>query len=314
MTAAVLDRVRPPSTASVIAARLGHAAQALGIGDPAPALATLLGETFARPGDDPVYRGNHLLPGALPLEWSFAEDNPDALRFEMQPCDPSMRPAERLAHAIAAIRALAAADQGEAAAARLADMAGAVGSPRDFGAFLGFAFHARRRTEYKIYLEAGQGEPALLPGTTPHFHSLSLGPNGLAQRHYHLCSDGLRLLDLEPLCDRLGLSHHFPSLIVMLLDLTDGAFHLPPRSALLGVRGGELKVELVVGSAAEQAGLSTRIAASLSPGAGVSFRRWAALVAPAGRIDPLLRVVSIRVRADAPLSISVYAAEADGPP
>ena len=56
--------------------------------------------TFARPASDPAYRTNRLQPGVLPLEWSFSEAGPDALRIEFQPFDPDLAPEERLKCAI----------------------------------------------------------------------------------------------------------------------------------------------------------------------------------------------------------------------
>src|SRR3954454_22702850 len=79
-------RSEPAPAATLVRARLAEFSNAMGVADvPAIPLDALIDRTFARQPDDPLFLSNWLMPGALPLEWSFSEDEPGALRFEMQP-------------------------------------------------------------------------------------------------------------------------------------------------------------------------------------------------------------------------------------
>jgi len=194
------------------------------------------------------------------------------------------------------------------------------GAHLDFGAFLGIVLRPNLTPEFKIYIELDPEnrtewcDPvSSITGAVPHFRSVGMGARGIAERFYYLCTAGFRLLDLEAVCTALGMLHRFPGLLVTVLDLTEGEFHLPPRSVLLGIRlalsGPELKVELVSGLAMDPNGLRDRIERLLRPGTLAPFQRWAGIACPTATSALPVSVVSVKVSANEPVRLSVYAAE-----
>ena len=279
--------------------------------------------TFARSVCDPAYRINQLQPGALPLEWSFSEVDPRALRIELQPFDPLLTPEERLRHAVASLLHLVEEHEVTALVSELEAMAApdhVECSHLTFGAFLGLVHRPDRSPEYKIYIEITPDDKVRLcshhpriAGLTPHFRSVAVCAGKIDERTYYLCQDGLRILDLEALCAELGIMHRFPALLVTMLELTGGEFFLPPRSVLVGMRRAgqetELKVELICGSAVNPDGLFDRIQRLLQPNTVVPFRRWAAIVCPRRPSALPVSVVSVKISVAQSAHLSVYAAE-----
>lgn len=314
------------SAAPAVLARVTAAARHFGVADPVSHLGDVLTRTFARPPTDPAYRTNCLQPGELPLEWSFSEADPDALRIELQPFDPDLAPEQRLRRALAVLLPLVSSHHGPALAAQFAaavgncDLSHAGGQ---FGAFLGVVVRPRAAPQFKLYVELDPEakhpqcrDGPNIPGVVPHFRSVAVGRGVVAERAYFLCGDGLRLLDLESLCNALGMPDRFPALLVTVLGLTDGEFYLPPRSALLGIRRtrtvAELKVELVSGIAISPDGLAGRVARLLAPAAVVPFRRWLKIVHVDNVRKLPVSIVSVRATATQPPRLSVYAAEPVG--
>ena len=84
---------RPMS--DVVARRLERAARHLGTANPLPYVSGLLHRTFSLPEGDPEYGFNTLMPGAAPLESSFSEEEPGALRLTLEPLGPSEAPLAR---------------------------------------------------------------------------------------------------------------------------------------------------------------------------------------------------------------------------
>jgi len=283
----------------------------------------LFDRTFARPIADTEYQSNRLQPGALPLEWSFSEAEPDALRIELQPFDPTLVGAKRLRRTVKALVPVVESHHGKELAARF-ESAARIASTSDlrlnFGAFVGLVQRPHGDHEFKIYVECDPEDPALLSGdlptiagVAPHFLSIAVATGAVSRRTYYICREGLRALDLEGVCAALGMSHRFPALLMTMLELTDGEFHLPPNSVLLGVRRhgqeSELKVELVCGTAMSPYGMIGRIERLLEPNTVVAFQRWASSVYPKD-VDKLpVSVVSIKVSTTQSVRLSVYAAE-----
>jgi hypothetical protein len=310
--------------AHALRTRLTSAALELGVADPMHGeMFDVFQRTFARSVCDPAYRTNQLQPGALPLEWSFSEVDPRALRIELQPFDPLLTPEERLRHAVASLLHLVEEHEVMALVSELEAMAApdpVECSHLTFGAFLGLVHRPDRSPEYKIYIEITPDDQervcSHLPSIacfTPHFRSIAVGAGKIRERTYYLCQDGLRILDLEALCAELGISHRFPALLVTVLELTGGEFFLPPRSVLLGLRRAgqenELKVELVCGSAVNPDGVFERIERLLQPNTVVPFSRWAAIVCPKRPRALPVTVVSVRISVTQSVHLSVYAAE-----
>lgn len=304
-------------------ARVGAMARELGIVDLVHGeLGDLFDRTFARHVADAEYRSNRLQPGALPLEWSFSEAEPDALRIEFQPFDPTLAPGERLRCTVRALMPAVEAHHGEDLAAQFESAvcsASAANSKLNFGAFVGLVHRPHGDDEFKIYVECDPEYPSLLSGdlsniagVAPHFFSIAVGGGVVSRRTYHICREGLHVLNLEGVCAALGMSHRFPALLMTMLELTDGEFHLLPNSVLLGVRRhgqeSELKVELICGTAMRLDGLVGRIEGLLQPNTVAPFRRWVAMICPEEITLPV-RVVSVKASTKQPARLSVYAAE-----
>lgn len=303
--------------------RVGAIARELGVADLVHGeLGDLFDRTFARHVDDAAYRSNWLQPGALPLEWSFSEAEPDALRIELQPFDPTLAGGERLRRTVSALIPLVEAHYGKDSAAQLESAvcsALAAKSKLNFGAFLGLVHCPNGDDQLKIYVECDHEDPSLLSGdlsniagVAPHFLSVAVGGGAGSRRTYYICREGLHAFDLEGVCAALGMSHRFPSLLMTMLELTDGEFHLPPSSVLLGIRRhgqeSELKVELICGTAMCPDGLVGRIEGLLQPNTVAPFRRWVAMICPE-KVTLPARVVSVKASTNQPVQLSVYAAE-----
>src|SRR4051812_39228667 len=69
--------------------KLRMAASELNVADPTPFVGPLIDRTFRLPLGADEYAGNTLTPGAVPLEPSFSEDEPDSLRFTIVPLSPA---------------------------------------------------------------------------------------------------------------------------------------------------------------------------------------------------------------------------------
>lgn len=305
-------------------ARFGAMARELGVVDLVHGeLGDLFDRTFARHVDDAAYRSNWLQPGALSLEWSFSEAEPDALRIEFQPFDPTLTGGERLRCAVKALMPVVEAHHGKHLAAPLESVmcsALAANSKLNFGAFVGLVHRPRGDDELKMYVECDPEDPLLLSGdlsniagVAPHFLSVAVGGGAIYRRTYYICREGLHAFDLEGVCAALGMSHRFPALLMTMLELTDGEFHLPPSSVLLGIRRhgqeSELKVELICGTAMRPDGLVGRIEGLLQPNTVVPFRRWVAMICPEEVGTLPVRVVSVKASPMRPQRLSVYAAE-----
>ena len=308
-----------------ICPRVTRAAHRLGVADPLTgAMGELFQSTFTRPARDPAYRTNQLQPGALPLEWSFSEGEPDALRIELQPFDPEVRSQDRLQYTIEELFSLVTLYYGKELATQFEKtVKGGVIAPLErmkFGAFLGLVLKPNVTPQFKIYVELDPesrsgpwGVVSSITDVVPRFRSVAIGECGIAERFYYLCTEGFRLLDLEAPCKALGMSHRFPGLLMTLLDLTEGEFYLSPRSALLGIRTGsqgpELKIELVSTLAMSPDGLKERIERLLRPDSFTPFRRWSGVVCPRLSSALPISVVSVKISTDKPARLSLYVAE-----
>ncbi len=303
--------------------RVTTAASRLGIAESVWDLGEIFRRTFARPASDPAYTRNWLQPGAMPLEWSFSEADPYALRIELQPFDPELSPQKRLRCAIAELLPIVERCHGKALAAQFeAAVNSNATEPYSFarfGASVGLVVRPDRTRDFKIYVETDpeykeeRDNLTCIPGAALHFRSIAVGAGVISKRNYYLCREGLRLLDLEPLCAVLGMQHRFPGLLLTMLELTGGEFYLPPQSAILSIRQtalfSELKVELISDLATDSEGLAGRVASLLNPAAIAPFRRWAEVVHPESPENVTINIVSIRITAEQPPCLSAYAAE-----
>jgi hypothetical protein len=304
--------------------RIGRVAQELGVEDPTSGeLGDLFAQTFSNPGPHAPYTSNCLQPGAWPLEWSFSEGEPDALRLEIQPFDPALDGNERLRRTITALLPSIEKHHGGIAALQFESAvktAMAVHSKLKYGVFVGLVERPGQSRKFKIYVECDPQDRSLffeevssIGGIRPHFLSIAAERDSVTTRAYYVCRHGLRALDLERACDELGIAHRFPELLISLLELTDGEFYLSPNSVLLGVRRQaqetELKVELICGAEINGGELVDRIRRLLQPGSVAHFSRWVSTICLGNEESMPIRVVSIKTSTHHPRQLSVYAAE-----
>jgi hypothetical protein len=320
--------------APILKRRLSAAASRLGTSDPADTLGSLLDLSFALPNGDARYARNSYAPGWLPLEYSFSEASPCALRLTFEPFGPEADPLSRRSLTTKAIRELI----GPAFGRRVLRQFDQFSEPwradgiRDaarFGAFLGAAFDASGVEELKAYYELHPGDrealpvwsllrtavwEALPPGTTPLLQSVACRRNGASVRLYLACRDGLRLLDLEPLMSRGEIGHRVPDLLSTTLAFVGGYFSLPGDCVVIGLReapdGLELKLEILPGALPtiqERIREETETQLAARPRSLRAFRRWIGALTPDGcRSTGEISVISIRVSPHSPAQLNVY--------
>jgi hypothetical protein len=253
---------------------------------------------FGHPLDVRRYLVNSLNPGGFPLEVSFAEAEPSALRLDVQPFDLS--PADGAATALQ----LAGVQAAEVAQWR------SVIRPRHFGGFVGVAASIGRSV-MKAYLELdrdaatdelthpvrrhAQRLAGYIPWLRPHLVALG-DPAGA--RLYFEAEAGVALLDLFDWAPTAAMMAQVPAVIDAARQLTGGSLVLPPRSALLSLRpvagdpdGVELKVELTRQAlVADAADVVERLLID-RPVAQAMFRCWRAALSPVSELS----VVSLRI-------------------
>jgi hypothetical protein len=268
------------------------------------ALGRLTGGAFPLRLDDPLYRRNPLNPGGLPIEVSFCEDRPRALRCDLAPGGPHATASQRQAAAVAAI-----------SAEQLRVWQPVLASER-FGGFISAEIpDDAMPVSYKAYLELARGTDIdaeidtigadqpwrslthHLPGIKPQFVALS--SSGAPARLYFECTAGLALPAVVDWAGRLGLTGQAVAAAHVVRRLTDGRVILPDTGLLCAVghtpSGSiELKLELtqpVLGDKVLEAICAVLMA---RPRSEAAFGRWChAVGAP---IRPT--VISVRIRAD----------------
>jgi hypothetical protein len=230
----------------------------------------LIERTFALPEGDARYAINPLTPGAAPLEPSFSEQDPYALRFTIEPLGPEASPVARRDEATREMRRLVAPIFGSDALRwfdqRSEEWRGRGNGQLDYGAFFGTSYDRDGLNAVKIYYEMNPGQIAALPfglnnlvrvalETTPAllplFTSITARADSGSQRTTFLHRGPLRLGSLGPLMERLGLAHQLPGLMQIFGLALGGRFELPERSVLLGLglteEGPELELYVLLG-------------------------------------------------------------------
>jgi len=309
--------------AEVAKRRLSVASRRLGTHNPVEHIGELLDKSFDLPLGDPRYGGNALIPGSLPLEHSFSELNARALRLDLEPLGPRASPSARAQEASRQMRRLVSHSFGAPALHwfdersepfRRTHVAGGA----RFGAWFGMALDERGLSESKVYYEldprqlddlpenlqhAARVAMSCLPNLQPVFTSIACGRSQGAQRLYFYHRGDLRLLDLEPLMNRLGIGQQLPSLLTAVGLILGGRFILPEGSVILGLRdtsrGLELKLDVLLPGVPdpprEMHGL-IKMHLGLRPEAARQLQQWIRAMTPddcAGPGD--ISAVSVRV-------------------
>lgn len=314
--------------------RMRITARRLGTVDPVPYVGELLDEAFRLPLGDPRYGNNALLPGSMPLEMSFTETQPNALRFDMEMAGPDAAPQTRRDATSRHMRRVVHQAMGQQAL-RWFDQrsepfrTGAMDGGASFGAFFGASFDEAGMDAAKVYYELtprGVGDlpanlqhavrtaVALLPGLQPLFTSIGCGRQRGSQRVYLFQPGELRLLDLEPLMNRLGVGHQLPSLLTALGIVTGGRFVLPAGSTVIGLKetplGMEMKLDLLIPATPdpprEMHGLIQMHMAD-RPESQRALRNWIQAMTPDDASTPgEISVVGAKVAPQMPARLSVY--------
>ena len=266
-----------------------------------------------------AYRANALLPGSVPLEVSFSEATPEALRFDVEPPASADLGATRrrfaalmansVGHYFGASLAADFAARAEAAAGRADDQ---------FALFVGCVCDHAGLTELKAYyplrrspVPLAAAARATLPGLRDLMHAVSVRASGVADRVYLVSTRQLDTLELEPLLCRFGLAHRLPELVMTIMRLTGNSFVLAPSSCVIGLRefGGnvELKVEILLPGVVSRAAVDALGAMFADrPASQAAFRRWLDAVAlPGAATTPT--VVSAKVSQQGGVRLTIYA-------
>ncbi len=326
--------MRTPPAAQVARRRLSIASRRLGTHDPTEAIGGLLDRTFELPCGDPRYGHNHLTPGAMPLEHSYSEVAGNALRLDMDVLGPQASPIAKQQEAGRTMRELVGRYYGNAALGWFDQRSEAWrGSRLDggarFGAWFGAGFDDRGPQELKVYYELRPGQldalpPNLqhaarvcmscLPSLVPVFTSVACGRTRGSQRLYFFHDGDLRLLDLEPLMNQLGIGSRLPALLSSVGLMMGGRFVLPRGSVILGLRdttrGFELKLDVLLSAVADPPrqlhGLIQMLLAE-RPQAQRELRTWMQAMTPddAPSVGPI-SAISTRVSSGSESRLSVY--------
>jgi hypothetical protein len=251
---------------------ISQAATALNVRDPLPLMGDLLERTFALPEDDPTYGRNALTPGAVPFEPSFCEQEPDVLRFTIEPLGPNVAPVTRRDEATREMRRLIRPVFGPDALrwfdSRSEEWRGLGGLGwMSYGAWLGSAFDEDGLYAAKVYYELLPGQidalapnlarltrlaMAVMPSLMPIFTSIGCRRDAASQRVTFMHRGPLMLSQLGPLMNQLGIGHQLPSLMRVIGVALGGRFEIPNGGVLIGLRntpaGVELKFEILLGA------------------------------------------------------------------
>ena len=321
--------------AEVAKRRLSLAALRLGTADPVPGLNGILDRTFDLPLGDPRYGANALTPGSLPIEHSFNEMQAQSLRLDFEPLGPQASPLARRQEASREMRRLVHQNFGKPALLWFDKVSepyrGAQihGNAR-FGAWFGGVWDRQGMGEAKAYYEIGpegistlppnlqhaaQIAMSMLPRLVPIFTSIACGRQAGAQRIYFFHRGDLRILDLEPLMNRLGVGQQLPSLLTAVGLLLGGRFTLPEGSVILGLRdtnrGMEMKLDVLlpgVPDLPEEMPQLIDMLLEQRPESKRAFAHWRSAMSPDDAFgNPgKLSVVSVRVNPQQPGRLTLY--------
>ncbi len=314
--------------------RLTIASRRLGTHDPVQTIGAMLDRSFELPLGDPRYGENCLTPGHMPLEHSYSELMGSSLRLDLEPLGPSASPQARQQEAGREMRRIVNQSFGAPALKWFDSRSEAWRGSRihggaRFGAWFGGAFDQGGVQEAKVYYELGPNQlddlpanlqhasrvaMACLPGLTPIFTSIACGRAAGAQRVYFFHKGDLRLLDLEPLLNRLGIGQQLPSLLAATGVVLGGRFVLPEGSVILGLRdtskGMELKLDVLLGGVADppqQLRELVNLTLAERPQSQRALQTWMQAMTPDDEKDPGdISVLSFRVRPEMGARLSIY--------
>ncbi len=314
--------------------RLKTAARALGTADPYAPSRDLFMRTFQYPAE--AYRHNALVPMAAPFEPSFSEAQPGKLRFTIQPLPPDAGSVDRRDESTREMRHLIRDFMGSDAL-HWFDRASepfrgfANGGKLDYGAFFGSSYDRDGLYASKVFYELPGGRGTidnlpfglqrivqaalqLVPGLRPLFTTLAAQREMGGQRLTFASTEPLRLADLQPVMDALGLGHRLPGIMQLLGLVLGGRFDLPAHSALLafgeGPAGPEFEIYVLLSAIPDvppsflsllTMGLAER------PRGLAALERWMGAFTPQDKHWPgRFSIISLRTDAHFPPRVSLY--------
>ncbi|HVR91504.1 MAG TPA: hypothetical protein VHG29_10480 [Novosphingobium sp.] len=323
--------------ALVLQDKLARASNALGSADAFSPLRDLFMRTFPYPEDDPRYRRNALMPMAPPFEPSFSETQPNTVRYTIEPLPPEAAPVDRRDEATREMRRLLGNFMGRDAlnwfdgASEPYRGFGTNNGGLGFGAFFGSAYDRNGLYSSKVYYEAPGGQIsidnmpmalsrivqtalALIPGLQPLFTTVAAQRDAGGQRLTFAATQPLRLADLQPTLDALGLGHRLSGIMQMIGLILGGRFDLPANSALLafgdGPAGPDFEIYVLLNAIPDvppsflsllTMGLSER------PRGLAALERWMSAFTPEDEHWPgRFSIVSLRTDALTPPRVSLY--------
>ena len=321
--------------AEKVTRRLRRWSNQLHTADAAGDLHPLIRRTFVR--EDPAaYGRNMLMPMALPVEPSFSEDQPDTMRVTIQPLPPEAPGPDRRDEVTAAMRHFVDGLAGREAV-RWFDR---VSEPHrgfshnaalNYGAFLGTAHDRDGLYSSKVYYETPQGAGALdglspelirtvmtamqgIAGLMPLFTTIAARRDRGEQKLTFACTAPLKLSDLRPTLDVLGLGHRLGGIMQTLGLVLGGQFELPAHSALLafghGPEGPDFEIYILL-SAIDDVPPSFLSLLTMSlgerPRSLRALERWMGALTPEDEFWPgRFSIISLRTSRTGPPRVSLY--------
>ena len=314
--------------------RLAQAARALGTADPGPPMAALIARTFPLPAGDPRYARNALAPMAAPFEPSFSETQPGKLRFTIEPLEPAAAGVDRRDEATREMRRLVGAFLGRDTLRWFDERSEPYrgfgsGGNLDYGAFFGASTDRDGLYASKVYYET-QGDQAvqlppalfqlvataqrLLPALRPLFTTISAQRDAGGQRLTFLYPQALKLAELQPMMDALGMGDRLPAVMQILGLVLGGRFELPAGATLIALgqtpQGPEFELYVQLSQIPD---LPPEFLSLLTLGLGerprelAALSRWMSAFTPDDDVWPgRFSILSVRTGPAFPPRISLY--------
>jgi hypothetical protein len=244
--------------------RLMSASRTLRTANPLGYVGPIIDSSFAYPVGDQRYAANAMTRGAAPFEPVFAAARPRSLAFNLEPLGPDASGADRRDTASREMRRLVGdnfgyealrwfdgASEGHRGMARSASL--------NYGAFFGSSFDGDGLQSATVTYESGpdrMGEVnpqlarligasiAAVPGLRPVFTTLVAGRDYGSQWVTFLITNGIRIADLQPMLDELGLGGKLSQVLQVFGIAFGGRFDLPSGSTLVGLGRGPAGPEM----------------------------------------------------------------------
>ena len=323
--------------ANMLQSKLMSVSQALGAADAFMPVRDLFMRTFPYPEGDPRYRDNALMPMAPPFEPSFSELQPNVVRYTIEPLPPEAGAIDRRDESTREMRRLLDSYMGRDTL-HWFDRAsepwrgfGSASGDLNYGAFFGNSFDRNGLYASKVYYETPNGRldlddlpvnlarivqtaVALVPGLLPMFTTIAAQRDQAGQRLTFAATQPLRLADLQPVLDALGLGHRLPGIMQMIGLVLGGRFEMPANSLLLsfgnGPNGPEFEIYVLLNMVPDvPPSFLTLLTLGLSerPRGLQALERWMSAFTPEDEYWPgRFSIVSLRTDAVTPPRVSLY--------